>query len=84
MKKKGKFINDSKEVRKKTVEEEIAQSIRDRSWLACLRGDNARITSCHLECGAVVLGCTNIFTQEWLEKQLKELNPFQNKMLSSE
>nr|CAI5845224.1 unnamed protein product [Callosobruchus analis] len=36
-----------------------------------------RITSCHSENGAVVVGCANTHTKSWLETQFKQLDRFE-------
>nr|CAI5821917.1 unnamed protein product [Callosobruchus analis] len=42
-----------------------------------IRGKDVRITSCHPENGAVVVGCANTHTKSWLETQFKQLDPFE-------
>nr|CAH7746833.1 unnamed protein product [Callosobruchus chinensis] len=42
-----------------------------------IRGKDVRITSCHPENGAVVVGCANTHTKSWLETQFKQLGPFE-------
>ncbi|KAG8294814.1 hypothetical protein J6590_094332 [Homalodisca vitripennis] len=41
------------------------------------KGKNVRMSSCHVEGGAIVVGCVNTETKEWLEKQVQELCPFE-------
>nr|CAH7745797.1 unnamed protein product [Callosobruchus chinensis] len=42
-----------------------------------IRDKDVRITSCHPENGAVVVGCANTHTKSWLETQFKQLDPFE-------
>uniref|UniRef100_A0A1B6GFV1 DUF4780 domain-containing protein n=1 Tax=Cuerna arida TaxID=1464854 RepID=A0A1B6GFV1_9HEMI len=57
------------------LQEETAMKIRMELGRRALRGQDVRMTSCHFEGGAVVVGCANAITKEWLEKQFSELNP---------
>lgn len=48
--------------------EQVTQNIKRE--IGCdLKSDNIRITSCHLECGVVVVGCINALTKKWFKKQ---------------
>ncbi|KAG8275712.1 hypothetical protein J6590_081142 [Homalodisca vitripennis] len=45
------------------------------------RGKNVRMSSSHVGRGAIVVGCVNTETKEWLEEQVQELNPFERVQL---
>lgn len=53
-----------------------ANKIKGELSRRAIRGKDVRISSCHLEGGALVVGCANAATKDWLDKQVKELSPF--------
>lgn len=63
--------------------EEEALKIKRELGRRAMKGKNVRMTSCHLEAGAIVVGCANSITKEWLENQIQELNPYQGLQLKT-
>lgn len=53
-----------------------ANKIKGELSRRAIRGKDVRISSCHLEGGALVVGCANTATKDWLAKQVEELSPF--------
>lgn len=52
-----------------------ATEIKTELSRRAFRSEGVRMTSCHLEGGAVVVGYVNASTKVWLEKQVEELAP---------
>nr|CAH7762493.1 unnamed protein product [Callosobruchus chinensis] len=59
------------------LSKETALKIKMELGRRAIRGKGVRITSCHPENGAVVVGCANTHTKGWLETQFKRLDPFE-------
>ncbi|KAG8242255.1 hypothetical protein J6590_069628 [Homalodisca vitripennis] len=60
---------------------EEANNLKKVLGKRAFKGKNVRMSSCHVEGGAIVVGCVNTETKVWLEKQVQELSPFEGVQL---
>ncbi|KAG8305041.1 hypothetical protein J6590_079221 [Homalodisca vitripennis] len=71
---KGKLFRLFSEVK---ISMDEAKNLKKLLGKYAFNGKNVRMSSCHVEGRAILVGCLNIETKVWLEKEVQGLSPFE-------